>query len=248
MAFILYDGPSELDGATIVAIMTGQTENPKTGPMLQTWILRRNVHPLRAINTGSDASICGSCPMRGIIERKNGKSTNKERPCYVQVRNAPRAVWEAYDRGRYSRFEHGRHNSYIIGKKIRLGAYGDPCAVPLPVWIPYLELCDGWTGYTHQWTNPKFYLWAKYIMASTHSEEENSRARAMGWRTFRTIRSIQDTAWDEIVCPASPEGGKRKTCAECMACDGGSIGKRSVAIVGHGGPAVLHTLDKMLAD
>ena len=38
--FVLYEGPSKLDGEPIVAIATLKTENTKTGPTIQTWILK----------------------------------------------------------------------------------------------------------------------------------------------------------------------------------------------------------------
>ena len=46
---VFYEGPSMLDGKPIVAIATPSTENRKTGDMIQTWILRRNIDPVRAL-------------------------------------------------------------------------------------------------------------------------------------------------------------------------------------------------------
>ena len=76
LGLILFDGPSMIDGEPIVVIATGfkrSSANPKTGDMLQTWILRRDVAPFAAIHNGADASICGDCPLRGIIERSDCK-------------------------------------------------------------------------------------------------------------------------------------------------------------------------------
>ena len=42
--FIIYDGPSMLDGEPIVAIATMKTSNRKTGEMVQVWILRSDVN------------------------------------------------------------------------------------------------------------------------------------------------------------------------------------------------------------
>ncbi len=55
--FVLYQGPSLLDGLPIVAIATMRSTNPKTGPVPQTWILRADVPPMDAVRTGADASI-----------------------------------------------------------------------------------------------------------------------------------------------------------------------------------------------
>jgi hypothetical protein len=48
-----------LDGEPIVVIATGfkrSSANPKTGDMLRTWILRRDVAPFAAIHNGADVS------------------------------------------------------------------------------------------------------------------------------------------------------------------------------------------------
>jgi hypothetical protein len=71
----LWRGPSRLDGAPIVAIATGLAEpssNPKTGPMVQTWILRADSSPQEAQRTGADASVCGDCPLRPLLARASG--------------------------------------------------------------------------------------------------------------------------------------------------------------------------------
>lgn len=63
---VFYEGPSRIDGAPIIGIATFGTSNEKTGNLVQTWILRSDVHPIDAINSGEDASICGSCPLLGL--------------------------------------------------------------------------------------------------------------------------------------------------------------------------------------
>jgi len=71
----LWRGASRLDGAPIVAIATGlaaPSSNPKTGPMVQTWILRADVAPHEAQRDGRDASVCGDCPLRPLMARLAG--------------------------------------------------------------------------------------------------------------------------------------------------------------------------------
>ena len=46
--FILYRGPSILDGTPIVVVATMKTANPKTGDMIQTFILVDNMSPIEA--------------------------------------------------------------------------------------------------------------------------------------------------------------------------------------------------------
>lgn len=251
---VLYDGPSEIDGKPIVLIATFKTDNDKTGDVIQTWILRKHVHPMEAINNGGDKSICGSCPLRGILElqakssyrsqrsvAKSSKHVNRHRGCYVAVQNAPRAVWTAYKNGNYPVYDAEQHNRWFKMRGLRLGSYGDPTAVPLSVWKPILAIASQMSqpGYTHQWETCD-QEWRHYVMASTHSESEVERANSLGWRSYRTRKSDEPLAASEIVCPASEEGNYRDTCETCGACDGCKPGqtagkRRNIAIVVHGG-------------
>jgi len=86
--FVLYRGPSEIDGQPIICIATGLEDggsNSKTGPMIQVYILRADMNPLVAAQTGDDASICGGCRHRGrvIKDPVTGLRRNVERSCYV---------------------------------------------------------------------------------------------------------------------------------------------------------------------
>lgn len=63
--YVLYDGPSAFDGEPIIVVATLASENVKTGGMVQTWVLRKDMSPQEAIDTGGDYSICGDCVHRG---------------------------------------------------------------------------------------------------------------------------------------------------------------------------------------
>lgn len=81
---IVWDGPSRIDGSPIMAIVTGlrtASANPKTGDMLQTWILRSDMHPMDAIKSGADYGICGSCGHRGTYDEFGNPID--PRTCYV---------------------------------------------------------------------------------------------------------------------------------------------------------------------
>ena len=65
--YVLYQGPSRLNGEPIVAIATMRTANVKTGNMVQTWILTAEVSPEQAVKTGADEAVCGSCPHRHFL-------------------------------------------------------------------------------------------------------------------------------------------------------------------------------------
>lgn len=218
-------------------IATLETANPKTGNMIQTWIIRSDVNPVVAINNGKDESVCGDCPLRGYID-----GTNKGRGCYVAVQNAPNNIFKAYKNGNYSHYDASIHANLFKGRDLRLGSYGDPVAVPLKVWKPFIRLCDGRTGYTHQWSKKRFWRWKQYIMASTHTEQQVEDANKNGWRSFRTINDDDELMGNEIYCPASEEmklkdGTYKRTCETCLACNGcrnGNI-RRNIAIKVHGG-------------
>lgn len=197
---ILYEGPSVLDGKPIVVIATTKSENRKTGDMTQTWILRSRIDPVRALMSGGDRSICGDCPHR----------TGEVRTCYVNVGQAPFAVYHAYKRGSYPK---GRLPTH---KPVRLGAYGDPVAVPFDVWKD-VKNAPRWTGYTHQWRRPEAEPFRDLIMASCESPAEAAEAARMGWRTF-LVRSVGDLEQLEgmIQCPS--ERGVQ--CAACGLCAG----------------------------
>jgi hypothetical protein len=234
---VFYNGPSQIDGKPVIGVATFVSKNQKTGPMIQTWIMRRGISPTRAISIGADASVCGNCPARGKIITRDGRLTNVGRWCYVTVRNAPTQVWQAFRRGRYAEFDPEQHARLFTGRTLRLGSYGDPVAVPLEAWEPLLTLCCGHSGYTHQWRdcNPS---WAKYLMASVDSPEERAEAKALGFRTFRTRKRGEKRAVREIACPASPEGGMRLTCNACLACHGSGTGA-DVTIEAHGSRPVM---------
>ena len=255
LGVILYDGPSMLDGEPIIVIATGfrrGSANPKTGDMLQTWILRRDVKPFAAIHTGADASICGACPLRGIIERANGQhaTVNRRRGCYVNVHQAPTAVYQAFLRGRYEPFDRGQHLPLFRGWMLRMGSYGDPCAVPYSVWSTVAKVATGRTGYTHQWREGRFWRFRRLLMASVENAADAELARSRGWRTFRTTLPGDGPARREFTCPASAEAGHRLTCDQCGACNGADRNPNRVNVViqAHGSPATISSYLRTLGD
>ncbi len=235
---VLFRGRSRINGAPIVAIATDSSTNRKTGSMIQTWILRADVDPITAVQTGADASICGGCIHRGTTNNGRGRT------CYVKHWQRPMQVWKTWRAGRYL----GQAVT-TAGRKIRLGSYGDPAAVPSRVWSRLLRDCAGWTGYTHQWTHAKHAAYQRWLMASVDSPVERTAARESGWRAFRVRSSADPLLAHETICPASAEGRHKTTCERCGLCDGTGAGDhstavRDVAIIAHGGPSILSTFKK----
>ena len=218
---IVYDGPSMLNGDPIVGIITGLTSvssNPKTGAMAQLWILHQDEAPHLAVKSGKDASVCGDCPAR-----------NKW--CYVQTFQGPRSVWAAWKRGSYPPYD----PLLLQGKALRLGAYGDPAALPLSVLEEITKDVDMYTGYTHAWKYCDD-RYQHFWMASCDSRSDTELAVERGWRSFRVCVDANDRALDrEVVCPASGEADNILTCIKCRTCDGTRRGLRSnVVIQAHG--------------
>jgi hypothetical protein len=226
----LWRGPSRIDGSPIVVLASMRSANPKTGNMVQTWILRADMGPRAAVSSGADAGICGDCPHRG-------DGTGKGRTCYVTVDHAPRGIWSAWQRGKYPAVAPSDLPRIGAGRMVRLGAYGDPAAVPVEVWTALVSRAQGHTGYTHQWRRDIGSSLRTLCMASCDSEADARAAWEAGWRTFRVRRHDGGTLPGEVVCPASDEGGKRTTCERCRLCSGNPSrpGLRpGIVIIDHG--------------
>ena len=209
---ILYEGPSLIDGGPIFAALTGldrPSQNIKTGPMLQTWILRSDIKPTDALKTGDDKSVCGLCPHRGTT-------------CYVNVGQAPNNVYKSYIAGNFE-----RTNLKKLGYKqrIRVASYGDGAAIPIKVWDDLLSHASDWTGYTHQpLLSPEL---KRYCHASADTVEQAELYQNLGWKTFRIKAENEPLQKSEIICPSS----KGVQCITCLKCNGTT---QNVAIDVHG--------------
>ncbi len=212
---VLWRGKSLLDGERIMVIATGfltKSKNGKTGEMIQTYILRRDIHPLLAHRLGEDKSICGDCKHK------------EQSTCYVNFCHGPINVYLAYQDGAYKDYDPISDNQYLRDKYIRFGSYGDPSAVPVKVWENLASLVKGFTGYSHQWKDCDQRL-KNYCMASVDSivgyMKEYHLANNLGWRTFRIRESVNTSLMEnEFICPASKEGGIKTTCEKCNSCSG----------------------------
>ncbi len=220
--YVLYEGPSAINGENIAAILTLNSSNVKTGNMAQLWILAKDTAPHIAQKTGEDSAVCGDCPIKN--------------ECYVLTFQGPLSVWNAYKRGSYD-------DSFINGNGIakdilsqliiRFGAYGDPAA--LPKWLIKLiaENCKDFTGYTHQWNKRKFNFLKNYFMASVETKKLAEKALKKGFRYFRIKQPGADNFENEITCPADSKGIQ---CIDCKLCNG-SKQAANITIEAHGARA-----------
>jgi hypothetical protein len=230
-SFIIYEGPSLIDGSPIVAIAQVKTGNRKTGDMVQTWILRSDIDPITASRTGADTAICGDCPHKGTPSDK-ATGWAQDRTCYVNLLFAPNGVFKAYKRGAYDTAQgHDAIAAIAKGKGCRLGSYGDPAACPSYIWESLTSDAEFVTAYTHNPVNPM----PETIMTSADNAAQAQQAWSRNERTFRVVSDLaQIIKGKEVLCPASDEAGNRATCASCKLCGGNSVKAKSVAIVAHG--------------
>ena len=227
---ILYEGPSQIDGSPIVVIANGLkvTKNRKLGDkMVQTWILRSDIHPNDALKSGDDFSVCGDCIHRG--DYIDGVMTN--RTCYVNLyKQGVFSIYNAFKRGSYPVI-HTKYKELFKDKHLRIGSYGDPAAVPVSIWEYFSKLFKDYTGYTHLWRDcdPAY---AKFCMASCENMTGGNLAISKGWRTFRVIMGQTDPRMDnEIACPAQTHGVH---CDSCNLCNGAGHNSKNITVVFHG--------------
>jgi|GEM_PF-1570758 len=207
--YLLHTGT--VAGRAYVAIATLETSNRKTGDMVQIWFLLRDIHPVQAVQEGIDfETICRDC----VFARGRG--------CYVNIGQAPLAVWETFHRGRYPFLPPADYGRVFSERRVRFGAYGNPTLLPLPLVDRIARLSDGWTGYFHDWrTHAQAAEYGRYFMASTETASSLRQAITAGFRVFHV--SPEKPA-GSIECLSDAKG---ITCAECRLCNGrfGSAGQ-----------------------
>lgn len=220
--YVIERGKSPIDGKDYVAILTVESSNRKTGNMAQVWILREDINPVDAVNSGEDYSICGVCPHR--------RQDDGSRSCYVNVGQAPNTIWKSYNRGIYSEdWTNAEMAQALKGRKIRWGAYGDPALVHIAMIEFINSLAVGHTGYTHQWKE----AWAQsckgVFQASCDGFNDYLIASAHGWKTFAVV-SKNTTPTYAKQCPATVTNSQAQ-CITCSLCDGA---KTDIFVHAHG--------------
>lgn len=247
--YVLYEGRNQ--HGNFACICTGlikESANVKTGPMVQIFMISADEHPVEAIKSGKNQTVCWNCIHRPATDEEREQGI-KGGACYVDVAKSVSQVYKSYKRGCYPNIcgenppenddlgaymERGSHaiKQIFSGKKVRFGAYGEPVLIPYPIVKLIAEVATGHTGYTHRWQEGVYLNsgYKNYFMASVDSEEEYQIAAKNGWRSFRVV-----TEWklqpNEMVCLNS---WKNKTCFECLQCNGAGNNLRSIIIKVHG--------------
>lgn len=244
-SIVIYHGPSMIDGSPIVCLASVGSSNIKTGPMVQTWIMRADMHPSEASGTKSDVSVCGLCPRRHALGGD----------CYVQIVHAPRSVWESWDRQGKPGSNWADPSAILalqsdaLAHGLRLGSYGDPMAVPANVWQDLISalMPRSVVGYTHQWETYPLgdilvgedqtldHWFRNHVMASVDTIAQAEKARTLGWRVFLATPEGSEIPSGLIQCPATRDLNPL-TCERCGICNGaqGKATRASVYLVEHG--------------
>ena len=218
--YVIYEGASRINGKNIVAVVTMESSNIKTGNMASMWILNSDESPTEASKSGNDDSVCGLCPHRH----------NLGGACYVTLFQAPLQVWKSYKKGSYPKAD---NMDIFTDMKVRFGAYGDPYAIPLDILNNIKAVVKNNTSYTHQWNNESNgdnAILKKVSMASVDSIEEAKLAQSKGWRTFRVTKDDSILMENEIICPNYTHDVQ---CIDCKLCSGAS-NKKNIVIPVHG--------------
>lgn len=204
----------------ILVFATANSNNSKTGFSTQVWILNAKNHPNEARKSGEDANTnCRGCKLASY----NG--------CYVT--NFPLGmIWKAYVEGRTPLIKPGSSewSRLFVNQFVRLGAYGNPSMIPLPLLERIIRDARKYTGYFHDWHLLKPSVardYGKYLMASC-DETNWKQAQALGLRSY-TISS--GPIKGSIQCLNVT---KHITCAECGVCAGSNKGTKNVWISSHG--------------
>lgn len=240
--YVLWEGGSPHDKRPVVAIATGfvrKSKNPKTGPMIQVSLMRRDVSPDRAVMTGADKSVCNDCELRQFtvkrLSEKLGLLPGEKPPmCYVTTSQGILGAWMAYKAGTYPKLRRRAFEFAFGGRVTRLGAYGNFSNAPLWLTEKVVGASDGWTLYEHNWRAEHAQPLRRYAMASVSSEADKAQANALGWRTFRVKQAGEPALEDEVICPASAESGYKTDCYHCQLCCGTALGAKNVVINDHG--------------
>jgi hypothetical protein len=146
--------------------------------------------------------------------------------CYVDKVRGPQGVWLSWKAGNIAQATPHEAGT-LVNKPIRLGAYGDPGAVPTQVWVELLKAANGrHTAYTHYWRKVPELM--DYVTASIDPDDYDGKceAQALGWHTYSILAEGEQPGANEIMCPEETRGIE---CANCGICSG-QHGQKNITI------------------
>lgn len=226
-SFLLYSGPAARPYRGDVTVVVFLSEsNPKTGPCIAVAILPgdgRDAAQARA--RGEDLSACGSCTLRSLASGGKG-GCYVSGPALMGYAGSASAAWRRADPFAMPEAP--------AGLPMRLGAYGDPAAVPSEVLARLESWHDGMAwGYTHGWRHSAAQHLRASCMASCETNADTIEARAKGWRVYQIVSAAPGAV--EASGLAECESAQGVACSDCGACAGDAArADAGRAIVVHG--------------
>ena len=210
---------------------TGEGDDAKWDRMAQVYILPADMpsHEAYWLQSSDIAharafrAVCGDCEI------------GKAKACYVRKEQSVLSTWSSWRAGNKVRATKQVWDWLASGAiAVRIGADGDPAAVPAYVWERICRPGARWTGYCHQWRDARFQVLSQWLMASTSDPDSASLAMSMGWRAFHVVSGDEspEAYAGTVLCPSDTV-----VCARCGLCDGQNTQAKSVRIVAHGAHA-----------
>ena len=205
---------SPVHGKDVLLSFVDKSSNTKTGPMVQVFILHPYLHPWEAAVSLADERMCGTCPMRQGL----GGS------CYVEINKGPASTYSSWIKTHNCAL-HGIDEVLEMcgGKAVRFGAYGDPAHIPPEIATAIMEVCLGWTAYTHDWRKPTVAnFWKGKAMASCDTTAHYRAAVKAGWAAF--VATDVEGLPGAVECLNDTHGTQ---CISCLRCNG----KKGMSVV-----------------
>ena len=205
--------------------------------MAQVLICPANVPPYEAVKNGADSAVCQACPLRPLMGGGCYVTTGKYIPRVYEVAKDQVPDLDAACAAI-------RHS----GLTLRVGAWGDPAAVPFEVIERLVDAARSATGrarhtmYTSSWQTCDQRL-RDVAMASVRTPQERDYAKAAGWRTFRVKVPEAPVLARERACPGSKH---EVTCSQCLLCSGGMVGG-DIVVDAHGSVGVIRAFRAAVA-
>lgn len=189
----------------VFTCVTKTSENDKTGNMIQSYLIdKERINEKRVYGTH-----CEKC---NIVDK-----------CYVQhdkvsVRGAlKKLIGNQNTSYHFVTLDQALTYLQISNKKLRMGSYGDPSALPLSDLEKIKKAVKGrMTSYTHFWREiPTQYR--RYCMASVETPSDRLLAESLGYRCYVVTKDDEEVDTSLVICPNYTHN---VTCDDCMLCDG----------------------------
>jgi hypothetical protein len=225
---VVIDSGDSFLGGPYVAIMTFRSKNTKTGDIPQVFIIRPDIEPTDAVQSGADVSICGGCTHK---LRWHEDLQEFKRTCYVNVGQSVGSVFACFKRRGYPDLWDdlalvAEVSEWLADKFVRWGSYGDPSVIKHSVVRMINNWAAGHLGFTHQWLHPAAANFKGIFQASCESDTQYRVAKQLGWKTYTVIPTTgPDGKPLEVLegpgkrCPATLEGSTAQ-CKTCRLCNG----------------------------